>query len=149
MEPPILYDGSKHAHLIPSLVACHVSCITSEPYTIANFLPPLDNDLMTEWWTRRCNETRTNDVLSGNRYIILQLASNPTTGEEEVAGVVMLEAPFVQTGPFRGMVTKLLVGPQHRRKGIAKALMIKLEEIAKENGRLLLVSNLLLDCSTS
>jgi GNAT superfamily N-acetyltransferase len=140
MEPPVLYDASKHSHLIPSMVVCHASCITTEPFMLANFLPPLKNDLMTEWWKRRCDETSNTDILSGERYIILQLAPDPTTGEEEVAGVVMLAAPYNETGVFRGNVEKLLVCPHHRRKGIAGAIMTKLEEVAKEKNKLLLVS---------
>jgi GNAT superfamily N-acetyltransferase len=112
---------------------------------MANFLPPLKTDLMTEWWKRRCNEASNTDILSGERYIIMQLAPNPTTGEEEVAGIVMLAAPFNETGPFRGYVEKLLVCPQHRRKGIARTIMTKLDEVAKEKGRLLLVSYSIFD----
>jgi GNAT superfamily N-acetyltransferase len=140
MEPPILYDASRHEHLIPSMVTCHADCITFEPFMIANFLPPLNNELMTEWWRRRCNETMNDDLISGTRYVILQLAPNPTTGDEEVAGIVMLASAFNENGNFRGMVEKLLVSPQHRKKGIAGAMMRKLEDVAKQNGKLLLVS---------
>jgi GNAT superfamily N-acetyltransferase len=116
---------------------------------MANFLPPLKHDLMTEWWIRRCNETSNTDIISGERYIVMQLAPNPTTGEEEVAGIVMLAAPFNETGPFRGNVEKLLVCPQHRRKGIARIIMTKLDEVAKEKGKLLLVSYAVFDCRRS
>lgn len=135
MDPPILFDPKVHSDLIPSLAAVHAACITSAPYTIATFLPPLNQELMQKWW-----ETRVNEVSEGTRQIIMQLAPNSTTGEKEVAGYVMLGMPFAQTGPFRASVEKLLVIPEHRKKGIAKAVMFKLEEVAKDHGRTLLVS---------
>ena len=59
----------------------------------------------------------------------------------EVSGVVSLTTPFSQTGPFRGQVEKLFVSPLHRRKGIARRIMTKLEAVALEHGRW----NLMLD----
>ena len=58
-----------------------------------------------------------------------------------VAGVVMLSKPVSQTGPFRGIVEKLFVAPSWRRKGVAKLLMRKLEEVARRDGRTMLVSS--------
>ena len=75
----------------------------------------------------------------------MQIAPNPATGEEELAGYVMLGMPPSHTGPFRGIVEKLLVPPEHRKKGIARALMRKVEDVAREVGRTLLVSCLELE----
>jgi GNAT superfamily N-acetyltransferase len=138
MNPPTLYTPTKHAHLLPSIVSCHISCITSPPFTISTFLPPLDRSLMTEYWTRACASTANSDILSGSRWIILQL----TEDEKEVAGLVMLSAAFSQAVPERGTVQKLLVNPEYRRQGVAKALMGKLEDVAREEGRLFLVSDI-------
>ena len=79
------------------------------------------------------------EVSEGTREIVIQMAPNATTGKEEVAGYVMLGMPFAQTAPFRGTVEKLLVTPEHRKKGIARAVMLKLEEVARAHGRNLLV----------
>jgi len=136
MGEPTFFDPKTQAHLIPSFVRIHKSCILSPPYTIATFLPPLKDDKMTSWWQDRCKEVET-----GERHIVMQMAPNPTTGESEVAGFVMLGKPFAETGPFRGSVEKLLVLPEHRKKGFARALMVKLEEVARAEGRGLLVSN--------
>lgn len=51
----------------------------------------------------------------------------------------MLSKPYWETGPFRGYVEKLLVSPLCRRVGVARALMLKVEEVAREKGRTLLV----------
>jgi GNAT superfamily N-acetyltransferase len=68
------------------------------------------------------------------------MATSLTTGKEEVAGVVMLDKPQTQTVPHTSWVEKLLVLPEWRRKGVTKRMMLKLEEVAKVEGRTLLVS---------
>ncbi|CAG8972524.1 hypothetical protein HYALB_00001216 [Hymenoscyphus albidus] len=69
----------------------------------------------------------------------MQLASNPQTGKGVVAGIVSLDMPISQTGPFRSMVEKLLVLPEYRNMGVAKRLMTKLEEVALGAGRPLIL----------
>lgn len=162
MNSPILFNPKQHTHLLPQLVTIHMRCITEPTYTVATFLPPLNQDTMTAWW-----EDRVKEVEKGEREIFTQLAPMKE-GEEVVVAVVMLEMPFAETGPFRGVVQKLLVLPEYRyvillaplcssfvkdedwytdgklsvnrKMGIAKRMMRKLEEVAKERGRGLLVS---------
>ncbi|KAI4284533.1 MAG: hypothetical protein L6R38_001356 [Xanthoria sp. 2 TBL-2021] len=57
----------------------------------------------------------------------------------DVTGVVMLWKPEAETGPFRAMVEKLLVSPDWRRKGVGRALMKDLEDVALEKGKTLLM----------
>jgi GNAT superfamily N-acetyltransferase len=135
MDEPVLFDPALHSHLASSFADIHKACITTAPYTIATFLPPLDDTRMTKWW-----EDRFKEVVDGQRVIVLQMAPNATTGEKELAGYVALHMPITETGPFRGAVEKLLVSPAHRNKGVARRVMEKLEEVAKENKRTLLVS---------
>ena len=72
--------------------------------------------------------------------MIVQFAP-PEVGENEgeVMGYVCLQMPVTETGPFRGEVVKLMVSPKHRRKGVARRVMEKLEEVAREKGRTMLV----------
>jgi ribosomal protein S18 acetylase RimI-like enzyme len=134
MKDPILFNPRLHAHLIPQIVKVHQQCILLPPYTIATFLPPLKIDVMTKYWERKAQ-----DVTDGSRFIVIQMAQNATTEEEEVAGVVMLDMPGSETGPFRGEIGKLLVSPEHRERGIARRLMAKLEDVAVEKGKTMLV----------
>jgi GNAT superfamily N-acetyltransferase len=135
MDEAILYDPKIHSHLITSIVSVHVACITQPTHTIATFLPPLDETVMHKWW-----EDRVQEVLNGSRHIILQTAAEPRTAKEEVVGVVMLDKPQTQTVPHTAWVEKLLVSPEWRRKGATKRMMAKLEEVARSEGRTLLVS---------
>lgn len=62
-------------------------------------------------------------------------------GEERsdlIVGTVQLELEMPPNQQHRAAVAKLLVHPAARRRGIARALMITLEEIARSEGRMLL-----------
>ena len=133
MDLPILFSPSEHSSLIPSLVTIHKDCITIDG-TMATFMPPLSDSKMTAWWQQQADQ-----VAAEKRLIVVQFCAFEQTGEKELAGVVMLDMPASETGPFRGTVEKLLVSPRHRRKGIARQLMARLEEEAKKVGRTVLV----------
>jgi GNAT superfamily N-acetyltransferase len=55
-----------------------------------------------------------------------------------IAGTVQLDFPWPPNQPHRADVGKLLVHPGARRRGIARALMLALEELARAEGRTLL-----------
>ncbi len=137
MDPLIIFDLTKHSHLIPSLVDLHITCITQPTYSIASFVPPLNLDLMTKWW-----EARAQEAAQEKRYIIIQVGRR-LEGEgkeaEEVAGVVMLGLSLNETVRYNATIEKLLVHPRYRGKGLARKLMEKLEVVAREKGKVLLV----------
>jgi GNAT superfamily N-acetyltransferase len=147
------------ATILDGIIHLHAGCILHDN-TLATFVLPLSHAQMTQWWQARLDE-----VAPGDRHIIVYLSkvqdrtTNPgqpapwtTEGKDwptfqsggttlEVSGVVSLSTPFSQTGPFRALVQKLFVHPCHRRKGIAKSILSKLEAVAMEHGRW----NLMLD----
>lgn len=55
-----------------------------------------------------------------------------------IVGTVQLDLPWPPNQPHRAEVAKLLVHPDARRRGIARALMIALEDIAQSESRTLL-----------
>jgi GNAT superfamily N-acetyltransferase len=57
---------------------------------------------------------------------------------DRIVGTVQMDFATPPNQPHRADVTKLLVHPDARRLGIARALMIQLEIIAKAEGRTLL-----------
>ena len=140
--------------ILSGMAHLHASCILYDG-TLATFLPPLNHDTLYKWW-----EDQVSEIGLGKRHIIISVDEvSQRTGDLqapwhsegmdwpglerglEVSGVVMLATPFSQTGPFRATVEKLLVSPLHRRRGIARAMMTKLEDVALQNGRW----NLMLD----
>lgn len=136
---------------------------------MATFMPPLNYPQIYKWWEARVAEVTSGErqiIVSLSEVssrtsrsdadqeikipfseegkpwpIIPATATTPGTSELEVSGLVVLATPFSQTGPFRGLVEKLFTSPFHRKKGIARAVMKKLEDVAWEMGRW----NLLLD----
>ena len=96
---------------------------------------------MVEYWKRISQ-----DVSDDKIVMILQIAPTSSNDDddrvaEEVAGYVCLLLPVSETGPFRGIVEKLMVSTRHRRKGVATRVMGMLQDVARERGRELLVSS--------
>ncbi|MEM9685064.1 MAG: GNAT family N-acetyltransferase [Pseudomonadota bacterium] len=58
--------------------------------------------------------------------------------QERLAGTVQLNHDMMPNQPHRAEVTKLLVEPSLRHRGIGRALMTALEDHARESGRTLL-----------
>ncbi|PNY26061.1 Acetyltransferase [Tolypocladium capitatum] len=130
------FDPKAHAHLTPYLAAIHASCITHDR-AMATFLPPLSHEKLLAWWKERIAE-----VNDGKRLIWLLVSDLDPAGRPkgpELMGVVMLSMPYSETGPFRGIVEKLLIHKNFRRKGGARALMAALEGDAAKLGRTMLV----------
>ena len=56
----------------------------------------------------------------------------------QIVGTVQLDLAMMPNQQHRAEVCKLLVLPSHRRRGIARALMVALERVAREERRTLL-----------
>ena len=59
--------------------------------------------------------------------------------EGRIVGTVQLDLPWPPNQPYRADVGKMLVHPSARRRGIARRLMLALEELARGEGRTLLM----------
>ncbi|TKX21661.1 acetyltransferase-like protein 15 [Elsinoe australis] len=133
LSDPILFEPDKHSDLIPQFTRIHIQCVLQD-HVVATFLPPFDVDehavdqKVLSYWKSHADQIR-----KGTRFLIFPLAG------DQVAGYVTVGLPSTPTIGFRGEVEKLLVDPTHRRKGIAKTLMLALEKEAKSRGRDLLM----------
>jgi ribosomal protein S18 acetylase RimI-like enzyme len=88
------------------------------------FLAPLDPRKARGWWTKAA----TGDVV----LLIAEVAGR-------IVGTVQLQPADSENGAHRGDISKLLVHPAWRRRGIARALMTRLETEASDGGKTLLV----------
>jgi ribosomal protein S18 acetylase RimI-like enzyme len=88
------------------------------------FLPPLDLSEAKKYWR---------NVL--NQEVILFAARL----NNKLVGSVQLHLCTKENGMHRAEIAKLMTHPQHRKKGIGRSLMQKLEEQAILEGRSLLV----------
>lgn len=93
-----------------------------------NFVLPFGQDEAEAFWTRKVFPV----LEAGTRVLLLARRAG------RVIGSVQLDCDTPPNQPHRGEVTKLLVHPDHRRRGIARALMRDLERRAAARGRTLL-----------
>lgn len=109
-----------------------------------NFVLPFTADDGREYWRARWPE-----VAAGDRVILLATLDSGADGElaggvtpAAVVGTVSLLPARMPNQPHRADISKLLVHPEHRRTGVATALMAAAEAQARRTGRTLLT----LDC---
>ncbi|MFY0758167.1 GNAT family N-acetyltransferase [Metabacillus dongyingensis] len=88
------------------------------------FLPPMSHSQATEYWE---------NVLEPNVILLIAKVNH------EIVGSVQLHLCAKQNGRHRADIAKLITHPDYRRKGIARLLMQKAEERAKQEKRSLLV----------
>jgi GNAT superfamily N-acetyltransferase len=99
-----------------------VSCVARG--ASLGFHAPLAADAAHNWWAGVPRDE-----------VILLVAEQ----EGRIVGTVQFQPAESENGSHRGEVAKLLVHPVWRRKGIARALMMALEEEARSSGKTLLV----------
>ncbi len=93
-----------------------------------SFLPPLAAEAALGFWQRVAS-----DVAQGKRCVLAAWLDGV------LVGTVQLDLAMPPNQPHRADVQKLLVAPQARRRGVARALMHAVEEAASASGRSLLV----------
>ncbi len=91
------------------------------------WLPPLPLAEAVAWWKRVSAE-----VALGKAVLLVAWL------EGALAGTVQLGLDMPQNAPHRAEVTKLMVAPGARRRGVGRALMRKAEQAARGIGRSLL-----------
>ncbi|KAF2859316.1 acyl-CoA N-acyltransferase [Piedraia hortae CBS 480.64] len=134
LPEPFLFSSSQHSSLISQIVSIHSECIIHDLQAVT-FLPDkngnIDAGKMENYWHGLGRE-----VAQGTRLVIVQCTDEKN---DEVMGIVSLNMPVMECGPFRGYVEKLLVAVKHRQKGVGRRLMERLEVEAKERGKWLLI----------
>jgi len=93
-----------------------------------SFVVPFSVDESRAFWRDRVLPA----VRSGTRRVLL--ARNDT----RIVGTVQLDLATMPNQRHRADVAKLLVHPEARRRGLARALMVALEDVARSEGRTLL-----------
>jgi ribosomal protein S18 acetylase RimI-like enzyme len=93
-----------------------------------SFVLPFSRENATAFWRDKVLST----VEAGTCVVLL------ARREEKIVGTVQFDLATPPNQPHRAEVKKLLVHPDARRDGIARALMLALEEQARNVGRTLL-----------
>ena len=104
-----------------------ILCACVDAGASVSYLPPLAPTVARAFWKRMAAE-----VAAGTR--ILTAAWH----DAMLVGTMMLEFAPSPNQPHRAEVQKLLVHPAARRKGLARSLMLRAEQEARQAGRTLL-----------
>src|SRR5258705_1612865 len=99
-----------------------------------SFFTPFSIDEARAFWVDKVLA----QVRAGTRRVVVALLDERSERSERIVGTVQLDLEMPPNQQHRAAVTKLLVHPTARRCGIARALMIALEEIALSERRTLL-----------
>ncbi len=93
-----------------------------------NFILPFSEDDAGGFWIQKVLPA----VCAGARTLLVAEIGG------RIAGTVLLDVDTPPNQPHRAEVSKLLVHPDFRRRGIARALMADLERLARAMGRSLI-----------
>jgi GNAT superfamily N-acetyltransferase len=93
-----------------------------------NFLRPFSPAEATTWWAARSGEVARGDF----RPVVARI-------DGAIVGCAVLIPSRKQNSPHRAEVVKVLVHRRARRRGIASGLMSAIEELARADGRWLLI----------
>ena len=92
-----------------------------------SFMHPLAPEVASAFWTKSLAAAE-----AGERVVLGAMDHG------ELAGTVTLHLDTPQNQPHRGEIAKLMTRVHRRRRGVARALMVEAERIARERGRTLL-----------
>lgn len=126
-ERPVYLFSAEEAHAaVPDLAKLLKECV--EDGAGIGFVLPLTLEKAEAFWLERAA-----DVARGTAFMLV------AKDGAEIAGVVMLYLAPQDNGRHRADVAKLMVHPDHRRKGLARKLMTAIDGLALSLGRWLLV----------
>jgi len=114
------------AGLLPDLIALLRDAVESG--ASIGFVQPVNTAELLHYWLSVIDEVR------GHAKIVLV-----SEDQEGLVGSVQMTLEKRANGNHRAEVQKLMVHRQARRQGIAQQLMVKIEEIAREEKRSLLI----------
>jgi GNAT superfamily N-acetyltransferase len=104
-----------------------ILCACVDAGASVSYLPPLAPEVARAFWKRMAA-----DVAAGTRILLA------AWDDAALVGTVMLEFASSPNQPHRAEVQKLLVHPATRRRGLARALMLRAEQEARRACRTLL-----------
>jgi ribosomal protein S18 acetylase RimI-like enzyme len=90
-----------------------------------HFMHPVPHDEAIAYWRSALEDTQGRIVLGAFR-------------DGRLAGTVTLWLDTPPNQPFRAEIWKLMTDPDYRRRGLARALMLEAERLARDHGRTLL-----------
>lgn len=123
-----LLDGDSFVAATPALADILRACVAGG--AAVGFIAPLHTEAALDFW-----RGQTAAVAAGEKLVLLAIS---LADGRALGTVTLIPAPQVN-GRHRAEIAKMLVHPDARRQGIAAALLNRAEELARADGRRLLV----------
>jgi hypothetical protein len=121
-----LLPAAEAQHNTDTLAALLVACVADG--ASIGFMQPFSAELAARYWQQKVFP----GLADQSRLLLVVKADG------QIAGTVQLVLDTPQNQPHRADVSKLLVSPNFRRRGIARALMAALEKEARLRAQTLL-----------
>lgn len=118
--------NSEATEIMPTLVDLLVDSV--DHGASVGYLAPMDAKMAEKYWKGVIGA-----VGEGDRVLLIARLDG------RIVGTGQLSLERRPNGDHRGEISKVLVHSSARRQGIGRAIMLRLEEIARENNRELLV----------
>lgn len=118
---------------VPALAEILIDCVESG--ASVSFMPPMTVEKSTHFWTMVAE-----GVARGDRALLV--AEN---GDGTIIGTVQLILALPENQPHRADVAKMLVRSTARRRGVAHRLMEAVDDVARAEGRTVLVLDAVTD----
>jgi GNAT superfamily N-acetyltransferase len=128
-------DGAQAATAIEALADVLIDCV--EGGASVSFMLPLARERATAFWRKVAD-----GVARGERALLVARRAAAASGgkpDGEIVGTVQLVLDLPENQPHRADVAKMLVHRSARRQGVARQLMDALDDVARAEGRHVLV----------
>ncbi|HVJ54981.1 MAG TPA: GNAT family N-acetyltransferase [Aliidongia sp.] len=119
-------DADAFDRAVPDLAETLRACVLAG--ASIGFILPFPFEAAADFWRSLIPAVRTGD----RRLLVARL-------DERIVGTVQVVLSMPANGRHRAEIAKMLVHPSARRRGIARALMMRAEETARQAARSLLV----------
>lgn len=126
-------NASAAAAAVPALAEILIECV--EGGASVSFMPPMTVEKSTRFWTMVAD-----GVSRGERALLVAEDDGGT-----IIGTVQLILALPENQPHRADVAKMLVRSSARRRGVAQRLMEAVDDVARDEGRTVLVLDAVTD----
>ncbi|WP_353193674.1 GNAT family N-acetyltransferase [Pandoraea pnomenusa] len=126
-------DGAQAAASVDALADVLIDCV--EGGASVSFMLPITHERASAFWRKVAD-----GVARGERALLVARAHAPGTADDgRIVGTVQLILDLPENQPHRADVAKMLVHRSARRQGVAQQLMAAIDDLARAEGRHVLV----------